>query len=171
MAPPRILPMTPDKPSDKPSGKAVLAGTVGASAAALLLSLVGSWEGKRNDPYKDIVGVWTTCYGETHVEMRHYTDAECGDMLARSIADHARPVLARNPELAGHPEQLAAAVSLAYNIGPAAYNGSTVARRFQFGDWRGACDAFTRWSYAGGKQVRGLLKRRQAERALCLRGL
>ena len=166
-SPPRIAPMTPDKGS----GKAQLVGTVGAAAAALLLASVSQFEGKRNDPYQDIVGVWTVCYGETHVAMKRYTDAECGDMLAGSIADHAKPVIERNPELLGHPDQLAAAASLAYNIGPGAYRKSSVARLFSAGQWRGACDAFLRWSYAGGRQVKGLLKRRQAERAMCLRGL
>lgn len=164
---PRLSPMAPDRPS----GKAVLAGTVGTAAAALLLTTVSAWEGKRNDPYLDIVKVATVCYGETHVEMRRYSDAECDDMLARSIADHARPVISRNPELVGHPDQLAAAVSLAYNIGPSAYTRSSAARLFSAGQWRAACDSFLKWSYAGGRQVKGLLRRRQAERAMCLRGL
>ena len=163
----KLQPMAPDRKS----GKAVLAGTVGASAAVLLISMVSGWEGKRNDPYEDIVGVVTVCYGETHVAMHRYTDAECSDMLARSIADHAEPVVRRNPELAGHPDQLAAAVSLAYNIGSAAYSKSSVAREFSAGRWRPACDAFLKWSYAGGKQIKGLLNRRQSERAMCLRGL
>jgi len=152
-------------------GSKRLAGTVGAGAAALLIAAVAQFEGKRNDPYFDIVHVQTVCYGETRVEMRRYTDAECKDMLADGLADFAEPVLKRNPELAGHDPQLAAAVSLAYNIGPKAYAGSSVARSFSAGQWRQACDAFLKWSYAGGKQVAGLLKRRQAERAICLRGL
>ena len=157
--------------TDRKSGKAMLVGTVGASAAVLLIGMVSGYEGKQNDPYKDIVGINTVCYGETHVAMRRYSDAECGDMLARSIADHAAPVVQRNPELAGHPDQLAAAVSLAYNIGPGAYSKSSVARQFSAGQWRAACDAFLRWSYAGGRQIKGLLDRRQSERAMCLRGL
>lgn len=143
----------------------------GTAAAALIVALIGHFEGKRNDPYDDIVGVATVCYGETRVQMRHYTDAECEDMLADGAADFAGPVLARNPELLGHANQLAAATSLAYNIGNANYARSTVAKRFSAGNWRGACDAFLSWSYAGGKQVAGLLKRRKAERALCLRGV
>lgn len=164
--PPRILPM--DAPG---KGGKRLAGTVGAGAAALLIAAVAQFEGKRNDPYQDIVGVWTVCYGETRVQMKRYTDAECKDMLADGLADFAKPVLARNPELAGHDPQLAAAVSLAYNIGPQAYARSSVARSFSAGQWRQACDAFLRWSYAGGRQVAGLLKRRKAERVMCLTGL
>lgn len=151
--------------------KSNLVALVGASAAALLVPLVGGFEGKRNDPYFDIVHVQTVCYGETRVAMRHYSDAECNDMLASGLVDFAGPVLARNPELAGNGPQLAAAVSLAYNIGAAKYSRSTVARRFSEGHWRQACDAFLSWSYAGGKPVQGLLNRRRAERAMCLKGL
>lgn len=143
----------------------------GAGAATLLISLVAGFEGKRNDPYLDIVGKATVCYGETRVAMRRYSDAECDDMLADGLADFAWPVLKRNPELAGHTPQLVAAVSLAYNIGGANYAKSTVARRFSAGDWRGACDAFMRWTNAGGRVVQGLVRRRAAERELCLRGL
>lgn len=162
----------PSEPASQPAkGNKRLAGIAGAGAAALLIATVGHFEGKRNDPYLDIVKVKTVCYGETRVEMRHYTDAECSDMLADGLADFAAPVLARNPELKGHDAQLAAAVSLSYNIGVASYRKSTVARRFSEGRWRAACDAFLSWSYAGGRQVAGLLNRRKAERDICLRGL
>lgn len=159
------------KTTKSATGKLGLISLVGAAAAAIMVPLVGGFEGKRNDPYADLIGKMTVCYGETRVEMRHYTDAECNDMLASGLVDFAGPVLARNPELAGNGPQLAAAVSLAYNIGPAAYNKSTVARRFSEGRWRQACDAFLSWSYAGGKRVQGLLNRRKAERAMCLKGL
>lgn len=164
--PSRILPMEEPK-----SGKGKLVALIGGSAAVGLLTLVGTWEGKKNEPYRDIVGVWTVCYGETRVEMRRYTDDQCKDMLADGLADFAGPVLARNPELRGHDAQIVAASSLAYNIGPAAYRRSTVAKRFSAGNWRGACDAFLSWSFAGGRQVKGLLNRRKAERDICLRGL
>lgn len=151
--------------------KGGLAAIVGATAAAALIALVGQWEGKRNDPYQDIVGVWTVCYGETRVEMRRYTDAECKVMLADGINDFAKPVLARNPELKDRPNQLVAAVSLAYNIGARNYVKSTVARRFAAGDYKGACDAFLMWNRAGGRVVKGLDNRRRQERQICLKGL
>jgi len=159
------------QPMQQPKGNSRLVKTVGAGAAATLLLFVSAWEGKSNDPYKDIVGVWTVCYGETRVTMRRYSDAECKAMKADALVDFAEPVLKRNPELRGRDNQLAAAVSLAYNIGSAGYNRSTVARRFSQGRWREACDAFLLWNRAGGKVVRGLDNRRRAERALCLKGL
>ena len=166
ISPPRIQPM--EEPT---SGRARLAKIVGAGAVAGLIAVVAQWEGKSNDPYRDIIGVWTVCYGETRTAMRRYSDAECKDMLAHGLADFAGPVLARNPELRGRDPQLIAATSLAYNIGTRAYNRSTVARRFSAGDWRGACDAFLMWTKAGGREVKGLRARREAERKICLRGL
>lgn len=152
------------------TGKAKLAALVGTAAAGLI-AVVAQWEGKSNDPYADLIGKATVCYGETNVPMRHYTDAECEDMLAGSLADYAAAVLVRNPELRGHDPQIVAASSLSYNIGNAAYARSTVAKRFSAGDWRGACDAFRSWVYAGGRRVQGLVNRREAERKICLRGL
>lgn len=151
--------------------KARLVQIVGATAASALVATVAMWEGKRNDPYRDIVGVWTVCYGETNVPMRRYSDAECDAMLSDSLADYAGPVLAINPELRGHPWQIAAAASLAYNVGVPKYRRSTVARRFREGRWREACDAFRLWVYAGGKRVQGLVNRREYERRLCLSDL
>lgn len=152
-------------------GKVGLIALVGASAAALMTTTVATWEGKSNDPYRDIVNVQTVCYGETRVEMRRYTDAECEDMLADALGGFARHVMACTPNLRGRPEQLAAATSLAYNIGSAAYCRSTVDRRFDAGNWRGGCDAILMWNRAGNRVVKGLTRRRQAERKLCLEGL
>lgn len=165
--PPKILPM--EEPAAP--GRKRLAAVIGTSAVAGLIAVVAQFEGRSNDPYLDIVNVPTVCFGETRVEMRRYSDAECEDMLAGGLADFAEPVLRRNPELLGHDPQLIAATSLAYNIGSSAYNRSTVAKRFSAGNWRGACDAFLMWTKAGGREVKGLRIRREKERVICLRGL
>lgn len=153
-----------------------LAGVVGVACALLLAPFVSGWEsgGKpRLEAYQDIVGVWTICDGETEgvkPGMRE-TPAGCAARNEAALIRHAEPVLACTPSLRGHPHQLAAAVSLAYNIGTGAYCRSTVDRRFDAGQWRAACDAFLMWNKAGGKVVHGLVRRRQAERDLCLKDL
>ncbi|WP_252500917.1 glycoside hydrolase family protein, partial [Escherichia coli] len=38
------------------------------------------------------------------------------------------------------------------------------------GDIKGACDQLRRWTYAGGKQWKGLMTRREIEREVCLWG-
>jgi lysozyme len=156
-------------PMQPPKGK--LASRIGVGAAAMLIATVGLYEGKSNKPYRDIVGVWTVCYGETRVAMRYYSDAECKQMLADGLDDYAGPVLKRNPELAGRDNQVVAATSLAYNIGVGNYNKSSVARLFSAGRWKDACNAFLAWRFAGGREVAGLKRRREAERAICMKGL
>lgn len=139
-----------------------------AGAIALALPVIASWEGLRTDPYRDIVGVWTVCYGATRAPMRRYTAAECEAMLRAEAERYADDVLQCVPALADRPYQLAASVSLAYNIGSGAFCRSKAARLFNAGDWRGGCDQFRRWIYAGGKPARGLVNRRDAERELCM---
>lgn len=151
-------------------GKKRLAVLVGGAAAGLI-AVVAQFEGKSNDPYLDIVNVPTVCYGETRVPMRRYSNAECEEMLADGLSDFAAGVLARNPTLRASDPQLLAATSLAYNIGIGAYNRSTVARHFSSGKWRSACNAFRSWRFAGGKEIAGLRKRREKERAICLRDI
>ncbi len=157
-------------PSAPMSGKAKLAAVVGTAMAGLI-AVTAQWEGKRNDPYQDLVSRWTVCYGETNVPMRRYSDDECKDMLAGSLAVYASAVLTRNPELSGHDPQVIAATSLAYNAGAAAYSKSTVARLFGEGRWASACNGFRSWVYAGGKRVQGLVNRREAEVKICLRDI
>ena len=52
---------------------------------AIAAPFIGMWEGKRNNPYLDSVGVKTVCYGETRVPMRHYTDAQCTALLENAL--------------------------------------------------------------------------------------
>lgn len=158
-------------PMRKPvSGKTKLGAVVGTAAAGLI-AVVAMFEGKSNDPYLDIVNVATVCYGETNVPMRRYSDAECADMLADSLAGYGAAVLKRNPNLRGHDPQVLAATSLTYNVGVGAYNRSTVARHFEAGRWRSACNGFLAWNRAGGRVVPGLTKRREKERQICLRDI
>ena len=158
------------RPAATPKKTAAATGI--AAMLAIATPLVAGWEGKSNDPYRDIVGVVTVCYGETrNIENRRYSDAECDAMLKKGVGEFGEAVALRNPELRDHPEQWAAASSLAYKVGKSAYAGSTVAKRFDAGRWRSACDNFLAWKYAGGRVVQGLLNRRNAERRLCLTNL
>lgn len=143
------------------------------AAALIVAPFTASHEGERHVAYLDPAKVWTICDGDTtDVRPGQRSDhAECMVRLDRQLAAHAQPVLRCTPGLKGHPYQIAAAIDLAYNIGGPAYCGSTVARRFNAGDWRGACDAMLAWVYAKGRKLPGLVKRRQDERALCLTDL
>lgn len=166
-----IRPM--ERPPAESSSRKKAIGVMGAGALLLATPFIAQWEGKRNDPYRDIVGVWTVCYGDTRnvTPGKRQTEAQCTDRLYEQIADHAKPVIACVPQLRGRDAQLAASTSLAYNIGTAGFCRSTAAKRFRAGNWRGGCDAFLMWNRAGGKVVKGLTNRRVKEREMCVRGL
>ena len=153
----------------KPTNKQAAVGGI-AAVLALATPLVMKWEGKRNDPYKYLIGVKTVCWGETNVKMRRYTDAECTSMLRQRLSqDYIKPVLTCAPDLIFYPNAAAASASLAYNIGSVGFCKSTAARLFNAGDIRGGCNAIARFNKAGGRVIPGLVNRRRDEVALCLK--
>lgn len=162
----------------KGSQRGALAATIGVAAALILTPFVSGWEdgpkGPALVPYRDIVGVWTQCSGETlgvTARSPKETAEGCAIKLDTRLASFAQSVAKRNPQLRGRDHQWAAMTSLAYNIGVTAYGRSTVARRIDAGQWRAACDAMLMWDKAGGRRVQGLANRRTAERKLCLTSL
>lgn len=170
----------PSNQNKKSSGKKSLTGIVGAACAAILYITVPQHEGNILKGYLDPVGIPTKCMGDTtNVIVGHrYTEQECRESLETQLIAHAEPVLKCTPALEGKTYQLAAAVSFAYNIGPRAYCNSTTAKRFNSGDFIGACKAINesdsgkaQWVTAKGKVLSGLVRRRADERALCETGL
>lgn len=151
---------------------APVAIVVNDQAAEVADGLIQKWEdgpkGPRLVPYKDIVGKWTVCTGETRVKMQTYTLTQCRTFLRTAIrSDFGKGVLACTPQIATTVYQLGAAISVAYNIGVAAYCGSTMARQFKAGDWYAACNAFALWNKAGKVVVTGLTNRRNDEMRAC----
>lgn len=148
-----------------------LAALIGAACCAVAVPTVQGWEGRELVPYQDIVGIWTVCDGDTKgVDPRAVqTHAQCDARLERQLIAHAKPVLACVPQIADRPNVLAASISLAYNIGPKAFCSSSAARYFRAGYYGEGCDRFLLWNKAGGRVVRGLARRRAAEREICLR--
>jgi lysozyme len=159
-----------------------------SSAAALvrrvsdnLVNFVGAWEGKRNCPYQDVVGVWTICYGETEGVNRFTpckNDRECRRMLRRALNHRYLPYV---PRLARMKKQEADAMaSFAYNLGRGVVsdpNVSSLARRLKSKEGRtfeGRKNIYRqelpKWVYAGGQKLEGLVKRRAAEVRIAVHG-
>lgn len=140
------------------------------------LDLIKEFEGFRAKAYRDSVGVWTIGYGTTaaagvgitpHAGMT-ISNAEAEKYLQAAVDKFAAQILPKI-KVPVSDNQFAALVSLAYNIGPGAFAKSTVLRLLNAGDASGAADAFRMWDKAGGKVLKGLTRRREAERALFLR--
>lgn len=153
----------------------IIAGSAAGLAAALTLAVpvIADWEGERQVGYLDIIHVPTFCFGGTGPEAvvgKYYTRAECRTQLARDAVSHAVPlqkcITAPIPA-----ETFAALISLSYNIGPVGVCRSSAVRLANVGDIAGACQAITLYDRAGGRVIKGLTNRRQAEKRLCMRGL
>ncbi|HIB1507745.1 TPA: lysozyme [Salmonella enterica subsp. enterica serovar Muenchen] len=156
--------------------KSLIAGGAGAIAiaAALITGPNGNdgLEGVRYRPYQDVVGVWTVCFGHTGKDItpgRRYTDAECDALLNQDLARVKAQV---DPLIkVSIPEsERAAFYSFAYNVGTGAFAKSTLLKKLNAGDNAGACNELKRWTYAGGKQWKGLVTRREIEREVCTWG-
>lgn len=139
-----------------------------AGVVAIAAPFLAKWEDVRTNPYRDIIGVWTVCGGETKVEMRTYTKAECQAMLVDSVAKHSmtidKYVTAEMPDT-----RRAALVSFIHNVGEGAFARSTLVKKLNRGDFYGGCNELLKWVYAGGKKLKGLENRRKEERELCLK--
>lgn len=141
-------------------------------ALAIALPLVGYYEGRSLVAYLDPVGIPTICYGSTAgVKLgQTRTAAECDALLAAELGEAIAVVdrLSRNPQ----PDTRRAALgSFVYNVGAGSFERSTLLRKLNAGDVAGACAELSRWVYAKGRQLAGLVKRRAAERELCEVGL
>ena len=147
------------------------------AAAALATAIAIPAEGLRQYAYKDIANpsLLTVCYGTTGKDViagRKYSLQECKAFLDRDMLKAVQTVEKCQP---GLPENVLAAFSDAvYNLGPSVACESTAARLLRSGDIQGACRQLPRWVFANvaGVNVKlpGLVKRRNAEMALCLQG-
>lgn len=142
------------------------------AAGALATPLVVKWEGWERKPYLDVVKVPTACAGATKgvVAGKVYSDRECMDLLARDVVQHGMEI-DRCITVQISPETRAAFTSFAYNVGTGAFCKSTLVRKLNAGDVRGACAELSKWVFAGGRRLPGLVARRAEERAYCERGI
>lgn len=145
---------------------------IAGGVLAAAISLVATFEGRSLVAYLDPVSIPTICEGYTHgVRMGDVATPEKCDQLTRQEVLKALAVVDKSVSKPLPDGPRVALASFVYNVGPGAYEGSTLLRMLRTGDIRGACNQLSRWVYAGGKKLRGLERRREAERQICLSGL
>lgn len=155
--------------------KRMLVGGLGASAIAV--AIIAGFEGYSGRAYDDGVGVHTVGFGTT----RHpdgqpvrpgdsVTPQRAVVMLARDADRIAQQLAACIGEVPLARHEWDAFVSWAYNVGSAAACNSTLVKRLRQTppDYAGACRELLRFTRAGGRELPGLVKRRQAEYRLCI---
>jgi lysozyme len=134
-------------------------------------SIIKKYEGLRLEAYLCPAGVWTIGYGTTMYPNR--AKVKQGESISKSMAERLLDIdvqeRIRAMRLPAHlnDNQVSALVSFAYNVGVAAFLGSTLRKKVLLNDKDPAIkDEFLKWKIAGGKVFKGLLNRRHEEAEL-----
>ena len=126
--------------------------------------LIRNFEGFRSHAYQDATGVWTIGYGHTkNVQPTDVISAAQGySMLRNELIEYENYVntLVKVPL---YQYQFDALVSWTYNLGPTNLKNSTLLEVLNKGRYDLVPDEIRRWNRAGGKELEGLTKRREAE--------
>ncbi len=139
------------------------------------LDIIKEFEGLYLKAYRDPVGIITIGYGTIiypdgrKVQMGDViTKEEALKYLAFEVNEKTSGV-DRMVKVPMSNNERCALISFAYNCGTEALRGSTLLRRINAGETKTAvADEFLKWTYAGGKQLAGLVRRRKDERTLFL---
>ncbi|MBV2127935.1 lysozyme [Arsukibacterium indicum] len=146
---------------------------LGLSAAmALTGGAIAVHEGYVPGTYVDPVGIVTACFGHVNPALKpdqQLSDDECLRLLADDLVKHNNQLLAavRVPLT---EQEHAAYLSFIYNVGAGNFRSSTLLRHLNAGFRVEACEQLSRWVYAKGIKLPGLVTRRAHERDLCLQG-
>lgn len=143
---------------------------IGLGAIILALPIVVYFEGFVPKTYIDPVGIPTVCFGETDKTItmqERFSKEECYVMLGASLQKHASEV-SKCVKVPLRDNQAAAILSWSYNIGSTAACASTLMVKLNAGEPPGVwCPEMARWVFAGGKKLKGLERRREAEVKMC----
>jgi lysozyme len=153
------------------------------------IQLIKSFEGCHNSPYKCPADLWTIGYGRVLYpdqarlktgernkyplrteHNRTFSGDEIDALLEADLQRFSDGVLRLCPAAADNQCHLDAITSLAFNIGLGNLQSSTLRMKYNRQDYAGAADEFLKWRKANGVVLRGLERRREAERALFLSG-
>lgn len=140
------------------------------------LDLIKKYEGFRSHAYRDAVGVWTIGYGHTSMAglpratSRLKISRQQGEKIlaydVEKFSRQIRPLI----QVDLTENQFSAMVSFAYNVGVGGFRKSSVLKRLNAGRFDAVPNRLSLWVKAGGKTLKGLVRRRAAEGALFLAG-
>ena len=135
------------------------------------IDFIRSYESLRLKAYDDSTGVWTIGYGHTAGIMPDMTitESQAVDYFKTDLKSFERSV---NKYVIVPIKQnmFDALVSFTFNLGAGTLKRSTLLKKLNRNDIDGAAAEFDRFIYAGGKVMRGLVRRRAAEKEIFLNG-
>lgn len=131
------------------------------------IDLIKQFEGFRSEAYLCAGGKWTVGYGSTEGVQPGMiiTEAEAEARLKHDLqtAEHAVSRLVTR-SLTQH--QFDALASFTFNLGSGALQRSTLRQKVNRMEDDAVPQEFCRWVYSGGRKLRGLIRRREAEAVL-----
>ena len=157
------------------------------------IELMHKFEGYRDKPYQCSAAMWTIGWGhviyqdqikfpmvanEGYTGMlrkdyplrpehnRTWSKDELVKIFKDDLVSFERGVLRLAPNLANRQGAFDACVAFSFNVGLGNFQRSTIRMKIGREDWEGAAEAFMAWTKAGGKVLKGLVRRREAEVAL-----
>lgn len=139
------------------------------------MKLLEQFEGLRLEAYLDSASIATIGWGS--IKYPNGNKVKLGDKITKSQAKEYKlhdlkefeSTVNTSVKVPLTQNQYDALVSLSYNIGSGAFKNSTLLKKLNSGDYKGAAEQFLVWNKAGGKKVQGLVNRREAERNLFIK--
>ena len=136
------------------------------------LDIIGNAESCIREPYLCPTNVLTVGIGSTgNIQQKIYSDEEIAKRWVDDIKTAERCV---NRYANGFhlPQPVFDAVtSITFNVGCTKMRTSTMYKYLNTGEYKAACNEFSKWNKAGGKVLNGLVTRREREKTLCLNGI
>lgn len=135
------------------------------------LTLTEQFEGCKQKAYQDQKGVWTIGYGHTKGVTPSMTcTKEQAEWWLRQDVEEAEEAVIELVKVQLRQNQFDALVDFVFNLGRGNFSGSTLLKKINASDFKGASSEFEKWNRAGGIVRSGLTRRRFAERDLFLQG-
>lgn len=148
----------------------------GLDALAITLALIRRFEGLYLSPYLCPAGVPTVAFGATFYEdgarvTLHdapVTRERAEALLLWHVKTVYLPAVLKLCPAIVHetPGRIAALIDWTFNLGAGQLKASTLRKRVNAGDWEDVPAQIRKWDKAGGRVLRGLTIRREAEAQL-----
>lgn len=133
------------------------------------LRLIRRFEGFAPLPYRCPAGYLTVGYGHLVKNPEAFrqpiTEDEASEILALDVVAAERAVL-RLISVPLSDGQFDALVSFTFNLGAGALQRSTLRRKINREEYDAAAEEFKKWVWAGGRKLKGLIRRREEESLL-----
>ena len=131
------------------------------------IPIIKQYEGLKLEAYLCTAGIPTIGYGHTRgVKLGQKISAAQAEVFLDHDYEEAEDAVKRLITVPLTDNQLGALTSFVFNLGEGRLLGSTLRRKLNSGDYKGAAAEFDKWVYSGGKKLNGLIARRAAERKL-----